>query len=217
MARIALTFDAEHPDHPGADDGCTRVLDALAAAGVRATFFVQGRWARSRPAEARRIADDGHLVALHCDSHVPYTRLSDEGVAGDLDQGRRVVRESTGVDPAPWFRFPYGYGVDRPALVERVRSHGFTNVHWSIDSKDWCPCAEPGALIAAFGTALDEAGTHEAVALYHTWPTATADAIGPTVDLARSRGWDFVTVDEIGPDGIAALATGPFHRVRCSH
>jgi peptidoglycan/xylan/chitin deacetylase (PgdA/CDA1 family) len=217
MARIALTFDAEHPDHPAASDGCIRVLDALAAAGARATFFVQGRWARARPEQARRIADDGHLVALHCHSHVPYSRLSAEGVVADVEQGRRAVREVTGVDPVPWFRFPYGNGFDRPDLVGLVRSLGFTNVHWSIDSKDWCPCAEPDGLVAAFAAALDEAGAEEGVALYHTWPPATADAIGPVVDVARSRGIDLVTLDRIEPAAIAAVSGGPFHRARCDH
>jgi peptidoglycan/xylan/chitin deacetylase (PgdA/CDA1 family) len=65
--QVALTFDAEHPDRPvDSLAGCTLVLDALAAGGVPATFFVQGRWALARPAEARRIATDGHLVGLHC-------------------------------------------------------------------------------------------------------------------------------------------------------
>src|SRR5439155_1146114 len=92
-----LTFDAEHPDRPGnASDGCTRVLDALAATGARATFFVQGRWAWARPAEARRIAADGHLVGLHCHSHVPYPWLTPAGVAADLAQGRSRWTNSTG-------------------------------------------------------------------------------------------------------------------------
>jgi peptidoglycan/xylan/chitin deacetylase (PgdA/CDA1 family) len=73
MSWVALTFDAEYPDHPaGPPAQCGALLDSLAAADVRASFFVQGRWASAQPAEARRIAADGHLVGLHCHSHVPY-------------------------------------------------------------------------------------------------------------------------------------------------
>jgi len=50
--RVALTFDAEHPDRPARPGNDERLLDALAAAGVRATFFVQGRWAEAYPAVA---------------------------------------------------------------------------------------------------------------------------------------------------------------------
>ena len=47
------------------------MLDALRQSGTRATFFVQGRWAASNPALARRIAEDGHLVGNHSKSHAP--------------------------------------------------------------------------------------------------------------------------------------------------
>ena len=42
--RVALTFDAEHPDRPGCPPGnAERILDTLEGSGVRATFFVVGR------------------------------------------------------------------------------------------------------------------------------------------------------------------------------
>src|SRR5205085_11804840 len=62
VVRIALTFDTEFPGRPteaGVED---RLLAALAAADVRATFFLQGRWVRANPEQARRIAAAGHLI-----------------------------------------------------------------------------------------------------------------------------------------------------------
>ena len=38
--RVALTFDTEYPDRSAADGNVVRLLDALAALQVRATFFV---------------------------------------------------------------------------------------------------------------------------------------------------------------------------------
>src|SRR6478735_8977445 len=74
--QVALTFDAEHPDRSWCPPGAAeRILDVLAGAGIRATFFVQGRWAEAHPATARRIADeavagirrhgDGAVLLLH--------------------------------------------------------------------------------------------------------------------------------------------------------
>jgi len=42
-ARIALTIDTEHPDFPCTPGNLPAMLDALGAAGARATFFIQGR------------------------------------------------------------------------------------------------------------------------------------------------------------------------------
>ena len=41
--RVALTFDAEHPDRPTTSGVDEQLLDVLDDLDVRATFFVQGR------------------------------------------------------------------------------------------------------------------------------------------------------------------------------
>ena len=81
--RVALTFDAEHPDRP-ADAGATEaVLDVLAERGVRGSFFVQGRWVEAYPSIARRIVDDGHLVGNHSFYHARMHLLSPDGSRRD--------------------------------------------------------------------------------------------------------------------------------------
>src|SRR5688572_16068018 len=61
---VALTFDdGPHPDHT------PRVLDLLAAAGARATFFVVGERALRYPELVRRMAREGHAVGNHTFSH----------------------------------------------------------------------------------------------------------------------------------------------------
>jgi peptidoglycan/xylan/chitin deacetylase (PgdA/CDA1 family) len=206
--QVALTFDAEHPDHPaGPPEQCGRILDALAGAGARATFFVQGRWAQARPAEARRIADEGHLVGLHCNSHVPYPWLSAEGVAADLDAGRRAVRAACGVDPAPWFRFPFGRGARDAALGGLVRAAGFANVHWSVDPRDWDPCTRAGDLAGAVCAAARADAV--SVVLLHTWPAVTAAALPALLDRLADLGAALVTAAELDPPQVAALAATP--------
>jgi peptidoglycan/xylan/chitin deacetylase (PgdA/CDA1 family) len=61
--RVALTFDTEHPGRPCPAGVEEHLLDILGRAGVRATFFLQGRWVRSTPETARRIAPvEGSVV-----------------------------------------------------------------------------------------------------------------------------------------------------------
>ena len=54
--RVALTFDAEHPDRPHRIGVTARILSALAGADVRASFFLQGRWVEANRELARDIA-----------------------------------------------------------------------------------------------------------------------------------------------------------------
>src|SRR6478752_622042 len=102
--RIALTFDTEHWSHPSAADVQVRILDVLHGEDVRATFFVQGRWATAYPECARRIADTGHLVGNHSHHHAPMSLLTDAGIEQDLHEAEEAIRELAGVDPRPWFR-----------------------------------------------------------------------------------------------------------------
>ena len=125
--RVALTFDAEHPSRSGADpDAPSRILDALGEAGVRAAFFVQGRWASAHPALARRIADDGHLVGNHSNYHAPMTLLSSVGFRTDVREAERRIVRVAGVDPRPWFRCPFGDGADRPEVRAALAELGYT-------------------------------------------------------------------------------------------
>ena len=61
--QVALTFDTEFPGRPTSAGVEDRLLAALAQRGVTATFFLQGRWVRANPDQARRIAAAGHRIA----------------------------------------------------------------------------------------------------------------------------------------------------------
>jgi peptidoglycan/xylan/chitin deacetylase (PgdA/CDA1 family) len=194
---VALTFDAEHPDRPRwASDAPERILDALAAAGVRATFFVQGRWASAYPDRARRMSTDGHLIGHHSHYDVRSTLLRDEGIRADVATGEERITAATGVDPRPWFRCPFGDGHDDPRVLAVLHSLGYRNVHWHVELEDWEPWTTAADIArgAVAGAARYGAGT---VVLLHAWPSATADAVPAIIARLREAGARWVTVDEL--------------------
>jgi peptidoglycan-N-acetylglucosamine deacetylase len=193
--RVALTFDAEHPDRPWCPpDAADRILDTLRSEGVRATMFVQGRWARSHPDTARRIADEGHLVAHHSHYHARMSLMTEDGIAADLADGAAAIEATTGVDPRPWFRCPFGAGHDDRRVLDAVDALGYRNVHWHVELQDW-EAWRTGEAITT--DAIERATAHGdgAVVLMHTWPGGTADAVGPTIAGLRDAGAAFVAVD----------------------
>jgi len=85
--RVALTFDAEHPDRPHRPGVTEEILDVLADRAVSATWFLQGRWVEAFPATARRVASDGHLVGNHSFYHARLPLLTDAGMACFAGEG----------------------------------------------------------------------------------------------------------------------------------
>ncbi len=195
---VALTFDAEHPDRPRCPAGnADRILDSLGSAGVRATFFIQGRWAQSNPETARRIGEEGHLIGNHSHYHARMPLLSDSGLDSDVTAAHDSIVATTGHDPRPWFRCPFGAGANDARVLAALRRLGYRDVRWHVELEDWEPWRTGDAIAADCVRGVAEHGDGSIV-LLHTWPAGTGDAIGSIVTGLRDLGTTFVTVDELG-------------------
>ena len=195
--RVALTFDAEHPDRPGCPPGVAdSVLDMLEREDVRGTFFVQSRWAMSQPATARRIAQDGHLVGNHSTFHARMPLLSDDGIRTDVTEAEQAIGELTGADPRPWFRCPFGAGFDDRRVLGALEELGYRNVHWDVEPFDWDPATTADEVTSRTLSGVSHRGDG-AVVLLHTWPASTRDGLAETITGLRGAGAAFVTVDEL--------------------
>jgi peptidoglycan/xylan/chitin deacetylase (PgdA/CDA1 family) len=195
-SRVVLTFDTEHWSHPSAPEAQDRVVDALEAAGVRATFFVQGRWAQAYPACARRIADNGHLVGNHSHHHAPMDILTDAGIERDVGQAQAAILETTGADPRPWFRCPFGSGHDDPRVLAALERAGYRNIHWDVEPDDWRPERTPEDL---HRLVVDGARRHGdgAIVLLHSWPPATVAALPAILADLAAAGIEPLRLDEV--------------------
>jgi peptidoglycan-N-acetylglucosamine deacetylase len=128
-AGVALTFDdGPHPE------GTPAVLEALAGAGARATFFVVGEQVTRRPELVARILAEGHAVALHGYRHRLQLRLGPAAVSEDIRRGIAVVSDAAGEAPT-WHRPPFG--IYSPAGLRAVREAGLLPLLWSRWGKDW--------------------------------------------------------------------------------
>jgi peptidoglycan/xylan/chitin deacetylase (PgdA/CDA1 family) len=132
---VALTFD----DGPHAE-ATPALLDLLADAGAKATFFLVGEQVERLPDVAARIAREGHTVALHGQRHRNQLRVGPAGLARDLDRGAAVVAEAAG--GRPWLYRP-PYGIFSPAGLALMRRRGLKPLLWSRWGHDWRGRARP--------------------------------------------------------------------------
>jgi polysaccharide deacetylase family protein (PEP-CTERM system associated) len=88
-------------DRPG--PALERQTDVLLALfdelGIRATFFILGLAARAHPQLVRRIAQEGHEIGCHGDSHLPVHTQTEPEFVADLRRARETIEELTGAVP----------------------------------------------------------------------------------------------------------------------
>jgi peptidoglycan/xylan/chitin deacetylase (PgdA/CDA1 family) len=189
--RLALTFD-DGPD----PDWTPRVLDALAGAGARGTFFLVGQRAERAPALVRRMAAEGHEIANHSWSHRSLWLCGPRATTREIGRGHDALAAMTGVAPRH-FRPPWG--MVNAAMFPALRRVGERCVFWSIQPEGQRPRpaerqvahvlhrAHPGAIVDLH----DAEGTPAA-------PARVLQALPPLLAGLRERGYTFATVSELG-------------------
>lgn len=144
---VAITFDdGPHPE------GTPAALEALAAAGARATFFLVGEQVERNPSLAAEIAAAGHGIESHGYRHVGQLRRTPGDLRDDLRRAHAAIADATGREPSR-YRPPYGVfsWVGLPLARER-----WEPLLWSRWGRDWTARATPDSIAAKVATTLEE-------------------------------------------------------------
>ena len=203
--RVALTFDAEHPDRPTDFDVHDRIIDTLEQTATPATFFVQGRWAEAYPERARALPGLGHQVGSHSFYHARMPLLSPAGLANDVRRAERAIRDIVKLDPRPWFRLPFGSGSNLAPIHEGLAKLGYRHIHWDVEGKEW-RTRVTDRRVADDLVAGAVAHGDGAILLMHSWPRTVPGALPDAIARLREAGATFVRMDDL-PAGAGSVAT----------
>lgn len=179
---VVITFD-DGPLPPYTD----RVLNALAAECVKATYFLVGTMARANPALVRRIYNEGHTIGTHSLSHpLTFDQMDLPSVAREVNGGIALVRKAAGDARAvsPFFRIP---GLARSRQVESYLASQSLSV-WSADevADDWIRGVTAKEIVRRAIGRLESKG-HRGVLLLHDINPATAMAVPALLKELKAR------------------------------
>ncbi len=187
---IAITID----DGPNPDTTLA-LLDVLSCYGATASFFVCGINVAAFPALAARIVAEGHGLFSHGYDHTALDTLAPAAILDQLTRTEALLRPLRPPLPAPLLRFPFGAGVDDPAVRQAVADwHPDTvAVQWSICAEEWTlidgcrtPAAIQTAVIAATQRLAESEDWDQAIVLLHDWPSVPAGAPSHPKPLAAA-------------------------------
>ena len=191
---VVLTFD------DGPWPGTTpKVLAALAAQCVRATFFLIGKPASEHPELVRRIAAEGHTIGHHTWSHRSLMRIPPDQTTEEIDHGIEAVETAlhgvaTKVPSTPFFRFP-GFE-STPATLDLLQSRGIAVFGADLWASDWNPMTAAQEL-KLITDRLKAAG--RGIILFHDPKARTATVLPAFLRYLRDNHYRVVHVEPKEP------------------
>lgn len=110
------------------------MLQTLKKEQVRATFFLEGKWAKEHPEEVKMIREEGHLIGNHAYNHPDMAHITSEEIREQIEQTNHVLEAMTGETPK-WFAPPSGSFTDE--VVKIAAAERMETVLWTVDTLDW--------------------------------------------------------------------------------
>lgn len=110
------------------------MLETLKKEQVKATFFLEGKWAKEHPEEVKMILEEEHLIGNHAYDHPDMARISRDEIKEQIEHTNSVLEAMTGAKPK-WFAPPSGSFTDE--VVEIAANEKMETVLWTVDTIDW--------------------------------------------------------------------------------
>jgi peptidoglycan/xylan/chitin deacetylase (PgdA/CDA1 family) len=180
----AITFD-DGPD----PESTPQILDVLAAADCRATFFLLGSMTRRAPDLAAAIVSAGHEIGVHGDRHRSTLRQTPNQLRADIDCAASTIAEASGAQ-LHWYRPPYG--TLSTAAMCTARRVGLQPVLWTSWGRDWRAAATSESVLCDLRRGVLDRGTvllhdSDCTSAPGSWRTTLA-ALPRLLDELRAQG-----------------------------
>ena len=127
--KISLSFDAAW-----GNEDTEHLIEIFKKYNVKVTFFVVGEWVVKFPESVKALADAGHEIMNHSDTHPHMPQLSIEKMTEQINACNDKIEKITGRRPT-LFRAPYGDYDNN--LIDALSSLNMYCIQWDVDSLDW--------------------------------------------------------------------------------
>ncbi len=166
-----------------------QLIDILGKYNVKTTFFVVGGWVDKYPESVKALADAGHEIMNHSNTHPHMTQLSAEAMKDEVKKCDEKIKSVTGVTPT-LFRPPYGDYNDQ--VVQALREIDHYTIQWDVDSLDWKNLS--ASEITERVTKRVKPGS---IVLFHNAAQNTPEALPTILETLQGEGYKIVPISEI--------------------
>lgn len=182
--KIAISFDAAW-----GNEETQTLIDILKEYNVKTTFFVVGSWVDKYPDSVKALAEAGHEVCNHSNTHPHMPKLTQQEMTAQITECNKKIMAITGKSPL-LFRPPYGDYNN--AVIDTVNSLKMYPIQWDVDSLDWKNPA-PSAIVRRV-TSQVKPGS---IVLFHNGAKNTPTALPAVIEALQKQGYQIVPVSQL--------------------
>lgn len=186
---IYLTFDA------GYENGnVEKILDALKAESVTATFFILDNMIIKNCDIVKRMIEEGHTVANHTLKHKDMSKITNiNDFENELSSLEKLFEKEFSVKMAKYYRPPEGKFTE--ANLKYAQDLGYKTIMWSFAYADWDNSNQPSCEYA-LNKILNNVHNGE-VMLLHPTSATNAEIMPALIKELKKQGFRFGDMDEL--------------------
>ncbi|MEC5422645.1 polysaccharide deacetylase family protein [Virgibacillus sp. C22-A2] len=164
------------------------ILNILKEKQVKATFFIEGKWARDNADYVKMIDEQGHVIGNHAYNHPDMARLSNQKNIEQISQTNEIIKAITGKTPL-WFAPPSGSYNDH--VVLSAHNLNMETILWTVDTIDW-KNPTVNVMINRVNSKIHPGAT----ILMHPTPSIV-EGLSPLIDTIQDNGYKIGTIENL--------------------
>ena len=170
-------------------DDIEKILETLSKHNTHITFFMVGDFVNRYPEAVKKIAEAGHEIGNHSDTHPHVNNLSLEKNREEIQKCSQKIEQITG-KKTTLYRGPYGEYND--TVIKSAKSQNHTTIQWNLDTLDYS-----GLTGEEMWKRLENKLTPGSIILSHNGTKHTADSLEMLLEQIEQKGYKIVTVSEL--------------------
>jgi|SRR5690625_4334068 len=111
-----------------------QILKTLDNHDVKATFFIEGKWAKENSELVKMIDDEGHIIGNHSYNHPDMATIANSEKQKQIDQTNHILHSITKKQPI-WYAPPSGSYNDE--VIRVAHNLSMETILWTVDTIDW--------------------------------------------------------------------------------
>lgn len=164
------------------------ILTTLKDNNIKATFFIEGKWAKENADHVKMIYEQKHVIGNHAYNHPDMARISNQAILEQITQTNDVIEAIINEKPK-WFAPPSGSFTEH--VVEIGDNLNMETVLWTVDTIDW---KNPSTSVM-INRVIDKVHPGATILMHPTAPIA--NGLGELIKEIKIKDYEIGTIENL--------------------